>query len=193
MSENEALDSAEKCADDRIVALVGPRCSGKSTLGRRLAEVSNCPFTDLDEELLAAFNAARGAGVSTLREAGEVLSEVGQERFRDLEEAALRRVLERGGPRVLATGGGVVEREANRSLLRERCVCVRLDVEPNILRARMLADPTSRPSLTGAPPEDEIAALLARRNPLYEAVSHFTLSASSDDIEEVVQRLAKLL
>lgn len=172
-----------------IVSLIGPRCSGKTTLGWRFAETRGWSFSDLDAELLRLFNAGRAAGEPVLYQAGEVLARLGESEFRDLEQRALAEVLERDGPRVLATGGGVVEREANVRALRASTRCVWLKVEPAILRARMLADPALRPSLTGARPEDEIEALLARRNPLYEATSHFTLTPDPDDVEGAVRAL----
>ena len=91
----------------RVLALVGLRCSGKTTVGRALAERSGAAFVDLDEQV--AFQAGLGS-------AGEVIEALGLERFREMEAAALARVLEAAEDRtVLATGGGPWSERARRS------------------------------------------------------------------------------
>ena len=160
-----------------IVALVGPRCSGKTSVGRELARRLRWPFVDLDDEL---------AG----RPAGELLAEIGESTFRDLEEKALRTVLERGGPMVLACGGGVVERDRSRELLARRTTCVWLRASPAELARRMRGDPTRRPSLTGANPVDEIEAILARREPLYAEVASIAIDGRGLGIDEIAKEVA---
>ena len=88
------------------LALLGLRASGKSTVGRWLAERLGRPFLDLDDLLLEA---ARRAGRRE-ESAGKLLAEAGPAEFRAFEAEALRRVLEPGLEVVLATGGGVLER-----------------------------------------------------------------------------------
>jgi shikimate kinase len=94
---------------------------------------------------------------------------------------------------VLATGGGVVERAANRERLLRETTCVRLVVPPARLRQRLAADPTFRPALhpasEGSNPLDEIEAVLERREPLYKATCHFTLDGEADDIEGLAARI----
>ena len=109
--------------------------------------------------------------------------------------AALRALLdearEASRSLVLATGGGVVEYEENLELLRERTTCVWLNADVEVLRARMRADATPRPALTGDDPVAEIERIADRRNPLYCSVAHFTFDASSDDIDGVAQSVTK--
>ncbi len=145
----------------RPIALLGLRASGKSTVGRLLAERLERAFVDLDDE--TAIEDAALRGVPDLRAVGEVLAHEGVERFRDLESRALERVLARTQPLVIATGGGVVERAQNRLLLRTRADCVWLRVPVDELQRRLRADATPRPSLTGADPVAEVPAIAARR------------------------------
>jgi len=157
----------------RTIALVGLRCSGKSSVGRALAERLALPFVDLDAEL-ARLARERHGGAE--RPAGAWLAELGEPAFRDLETAALERVLARPAPCVLATGGGVVERAANRSLL-AACTCVWLQVPAAELARRMEADPTPRPGLLGPDPTAEIEELERRRAPLYAVLEPLAVDA----------------
>lgn len=151
----------------RVLALVGLRCSGKTTVGRALAELSGAAFRDLDEEV------ASRAGLGS---AGEVIEELGLDRFRELESAALARVLETAGGRtVLATGGGAVESAGSVERLRQDAFVVWLRAPLGVLRQRMGDDPTSaRPRITPGD-EDEFISLDRRRGPLYEAAADVVL------------------
>lgn len=176
-----------------IVALIGPRCSGKTSVGRELARQLRWPFVDLDDELAATHAAARALG--RMPAVGEVLAEVGEPAFREMEERALRETIAKGGPVVVACGGGVVERESSRELLASRATCVWLRVSATELARRMRADPTPRPSLTGGDPVEEIATVLARREPLYAEIAAITIDGRGLGVEEiaaeVVARLGK--
>ena len=168
------------------------RCSGKSTVGRRLAELLERPFLDLDEELVKA---ARSAGSP-----GEFLRREGVEAFRELEAEVLGRVLlgrvlgaarEDKSP-VLATGGGVVERPGNRLLLASSAVCVWLDVPAEVLRRRMSLQPepsVERPALEGEDPLEEIPRLLARRAEFYQGLAAHVVEAGSGSVDEVARKI----
>jgi shikimate kinase len=155
-----------------VLALVGLRCSGKSTVGRALAARTGARFVDLDEAVAAAAGAASAA---------EVIEARGLEAFRDLEEATLAGVLESATePTVLATGGGTVERQASRERLRSRARVVWLRAPLAELRARMEADrSTDRPRITDGD-EDEFIFLERRRAPHFEALA--------DEVVEVAGR-----
>jgi shikimate kinase len=167
-----------------VVALVGLRCSGKSSVGRELARLLERPFVDLDDEV------AFLAGTDT---AGAVIEELGLGAFRRLEARALERLLTAGEPGVLATGGGVVEQALNRQWLAQHTRCVWLRADPALLRARLKADPTPRPSLTGADPADELEGLSKRRAPLYAEVAELTVDVGEAPPRALAQRIAALL
>ncbi len=166
------------------VALVGLRCSGKSTVGGALAELLGATFVDLDEVVAEA----DGGGAS----AGDLLERIGLDAFRDLEREALASVLATGGPTVVATGGGCVETLACRTML-ARVRTFWLDAPPEVLAARLRADDTPRPSLTGADPAEEFVLLAKRRAPWYAEVSEHTLDATRSPAElasRIAERLA---
>ena len=173
-----------------VLALLGLRASGKSTLGRALARELGLAFVDLDLELLQA---AKRAGLKA-SSAGELLARQGEREFRALEAHALRRVLEPGPRLVLATGGGVVEREDNRAWLARAAHCVLLVVPAEVLAARRAADPLARPPLAGAAdPRQEAELLWRRREGHYRALAEIVLEAGREPPEVLLARLLEAL
>lgn len=161
------------------VALVGARGAGKTTVGRALAEALERPFVDLDDEV----ERLGGAPV------GDVLTRLGDDAFRALEERALREVLERAPEAVLATGGGTLTRQGARDLLRERTAAIYLHAAPEVLAARVVADAgRARPALRPGGPLAEARALVAERDPLYREVARLVVDASRD-VNEVVAEI----
>lgn len=171
------------------LALLGLRCSGKSTVGRALAAELGLPFVDLDQELLRAGRYA-GWRVASV---GELLERAGQADFRDLEAGALRRVLESSPRLVLATGGGVVERSDNRAWLRRVARCVVLSVPLEILAARLRADPALRPPLLGQDAAAELAELCARREPHFRALAEVVIECGDAPPADIVRRIRAAL
>jgi shikimate kinase len=125
--------------------------------------------------------------------AGEILQSQGEPAFRALESQALTEILRRETCCVLATGGGVIEREENRRALAENAVCIWLRVEPAELARRIRADPTPRPSLTGEDAASEIPNLALRRDPLYAALAHTTLDGTRLPPAALAKELAREL
>lgn len=173
-------------ASATIVALIGPRCSGKTSVGRVLARQLGWAFVDLDDEIAATHAAERS--IERIPGAGEVLAEVGETAFRAMEERVLRERLAKGGPVVIACGGGVVELASTRQILARRATCVWLRVSATELARRMRADPTIRPSLTGGDPVEEIETVLARREPLYAEVAAITIDGRGLGVDEIAAR-----
>lgn len=152
------------------LTLVGYRASGKSTVGRLAAARLGWPFIDADSVVEADL------GMPIKR----YFAERGEDAFRDAEQAALARILAGEGCLVLATGGGAVLREANRTLLAARGGTVAyLHAPAEALQARLRHSAGGRPSLTGGNVADEVPALLARRDPLYRATAAHIVDATA--------------
>lgn len=172
------------------LALLGLRCSGKSTVGRLLAAELERPFVDLDEEVVRLGRYAGWRAAS----AGELLALAGQAVFRELEAAAVRRAFEPSPRTVVATGGGVVERADNRAWLARAGRCVFLSVPLEVLAERLRADPTPRPPLLGGDdPAAELAALSARREPLYRELAEAVIECGAEAPDVVVARVRHAL
>jgi shikimate kinase len=169
------------------VILIGYRGSGKSTVGRKLADRLWQTFVDLDELIV------RRAG-RTIR---EIFEQDGEAAFRDLETAALREVLPLQD-HVMALGGGAVLREENRRAIAasgHRVIYLRC--EPEVLARRIAADPNtaaSRPALTSAGSSvDEVQRVLAEREPLYRATMHGELDVTNLSADDAVVYLVRMM
>jgi len=175
----------------KTLALVGLRCSGKSTLGRHLAQALDRQLVDLDDAMLSEANsdAMEGHGEDRYESAGGILSDIGEQAFRDLETRTLERVLSSGRPLVLATGGGIIDRPANRALLREQATTVWLTCDIGTLQERMRQSPLSRPALLGSDPIAEIPELAERRAPLFREVAAFEHDSGTSSVEELTQEI----
>jgi XRE family transcriptional regulator, aerobic/anaerobic benzoate catabolism transcriptional regulator len=140
-----------------LIALVGLRGAGKSTIGRALAQKLGLAFFELDALVEQA------AGLSL---AG-IFSLHGEAYYRRLAREVLTRFLAETDAGVLATGGGLVlDREAWR-LLQRRCSTVWLQATPDDHWQRVLAQGDERPSSASPHARDELRALLKAREPLY--------------------------
>ena len=173
----------------RPVALVGLRGSGKTAVGRELGLLLRRPLVDLDVAVVrfGTYSGYRAASP------GELLERAGRARFRDLEATALRMHLEPQTEIVLATGGGVVEREDNRVWLGRSAATVWLDASDATLLSRLAADPTARPSLTGLAPAEELRLLRARRAPYYAEVAFLRLSTDEEEPPALARKVAAAL
>ncbi len=152
------------------LVLVGYRGTGKSTVGRILAGRLGLPFADADVELEALVG----------RPIPAIFAEQGEAAFRDWEERVLRDLGARPGM-IVATGGGVVLRERNRSLMKSFGFVAWLTADPEVLAGRLRADPgglANRPALTGAGTLGEIARVLEERTPLYREVADAIVDTS---------------
>ena len=165
-----------------LIFLIGARACGKSTLGRLLAERLRLAFADTDQHLCAA------AGM----EVDEIVARNGWPAFRTLESAALRECAQ--ARTVVATGGGMALDPRNREFMRATGTVFFLDVPAQVLATRLTQDPraTQRPSLTGLPPAEEIARVLAEREPVYRAAAHHSIPAGRP-VPELVPELAKII
>lgn len=123
----------------RPLIVNGFMASGKSSVGKRVAELSGRPFVDLDSRIEARF----GAPVS------RIFSEQGEAAFRRAEREELLAALEPSGEApVIAVGGGCLVRRELRLSALDRAVVVSLQVTPEEVALRVGSD-TSRPNLAG--------------------------------------------
>jgi shikimate kinase len=172
------------------IALVGLRASGKTSVGRELARRLGCAFVDLDEETAHAFQKSKTSKHTARSTVGEVLTALGESAFRDLESHTLERVLSGPHALVLATGGGVVERETNLDVLARQSIVVWLEVPVPELQRRMRADPTPRPPLFGRDAIDEVPEVAHRRDAVYARIARLTVGGWPGSPSEVAERIS---
>ncbi|WP_027079241.1 shikimate kinase [Luteimonas mephitis] len=163
------------------LVLVGPMGSGKSSIGRRLAERFGLAFFDADREI----EAQAGASIATIFECA------GEAAFRARERVVLAALLANEGA-VIATGGGAVLDPRTRQLLHQRGFVVHLHVDIPQQLARLARD-RSRPLLAGDDREAVLRRLADIRDPLYADVADLRFDTASMSAAETAAKLGRLL
>ena len=162
----------------RSVVLIGPMGSGKSTVGRALAQRLMLRHVDSDDLVV------RAAG----RAISEIFDTEGEAAFRTLETNALAEALDREGA-VISTGGGIVVSEANRTMLLDSpALVVWLDATIDALASRV-GSGRGRPLLAGDVRET-LREKIAERAPWYLDVADLRVDTSemrhSDCVDAIV-------
>jgi shikimate kinase len=157
------------------IILIGFMGSGKTSLGRRLAERLSYGFRDTDQLLE--------------KKAGDTINRIfavhGEEYFRNLETDLLKELLPGIDQTVLSTGGGLPLREQNTKLLKEMGYVVYLKASRQTTLQRLKGD-TTRPLLQGEEVEQKVDRMLSVRTPIYERAAHKIIATDDKSIEEIV-------
>jgi shikimate kinase len=159
------------------VVLIGPPGSGKSTVGHRLADELGVAFRDTDADV----EAVAGKPVS------DIFIEDGEDRFRDLEAAAVRLALaEHDG--VLSLGGGAILREATQDLLAGHTVVyLQVSLSDAVKRVGLA---TARPLLV-LNPRSRLKKLMDERQPVYHRLATLVVDTSDREPEEITREILK--
>ena len=163
------------------VVLVGFMGSGKTTVGRALAEALSWAFLDFDDEI------ARVEGMSV----PEIFRARGEEHFRTVEARVGRKLLDRTNV-VLATGGGwaAVPGRLDEVPPGTETFWLRVSVEEAVRRAS--GDVGSRPLLAGDAPLDRATGLLREREPFYRAAGT-AVDTNGRSVEDVTTEILRVL
>ena len=159
-----------------LITLCGFMGSGKTTVGKVLADFLGCPFLDLDDLVV------KKAGKSI----PEIFAEDGEPAFRVMEAQVLRKTVEKyaESTAVLALGVGAVMTPASASLLHGKTDCIYLRATLETLSARLEGETAGRPLA-----DDSLAARLAEREPVYEETAHVTVDTDGLSPEEVADEI----
>ncbi len=161
------------------VILIGYRCSGKTSVGKSLAQKMGLSFVDTDELLVEK----HGRSVS------EIVRNDGWDGFRGLEQAVIQEVCARDST-VIATGGGAVLDPANVSASQHSGPVVWLKVQPETVKQRMALDDDTdvlRPPLTSKGLYAEISEVMNARIPCYKKAMDFSIDTDGQTIIEIAE------
>jgi shikimate kinase len=178
LPENNLYSFSMKFQKEKII-LTGYRATGKSSTGKILADLLGFGFIDTDQ----AIESRQGETIAELVDRG------GWELFRRQEEDMLFE-LARSKNMVIATGGGAVIHEKAWAKLRENGLVVWLKAGVKAICQRLAADSDnedSRPALTEMGTMNEIAMVLAERQPFYEKNSDLAINTEEKTPEEVAE------
>lgn len=162
----------------RPLLLNGFMASGKTTLGRLVAERAGSEFIDLDERI------EQRAG----RRVSEIFAERGEAVFRRLEAEELGQVLDAGRPGVVAVGGGALLARGQRLRAIDAAVVVTLAASVDEIVRRSAQQPGVRPLLDGVDARERTSALLEQRAPAY-AECHASIDTTGQTSEALALRL----
>jgi shikimate kinase len=165
----------------RAVILTGFMGTGKSSVGTVLARMTGWEFMDLDALIVQA----------AARTINELFAEHGEPYFRSLESAELRKVAERSGNLILATGGGAVLAPENRAIFKQMGAVVNLTATPDVISAR-LRHADDRPLLSDGAALEKIERMLREREPCYTEAD-IRIDTAGKKIEDVAAEILAYL
>lgn len=165
----------------RNIVLTGFMGTGKTAVGRLLAERLQRPLIDVDSEI------EREHGTSI----AEIFAGQGEAAFRSMEAAVIRRLAGTEGS-IISTGGGAVLREENLDTLRRTGIVVCLTASPETVLKRTSVAAGARPLLRTEDPLGRIIEMLRVRRPFYEKADLIIDTEGktpADVAEEIIARI----
>ena len=162
--------------------LCGMMGAGKTTVGLKIAELTNRRWYDTDEVIVKNYGAIP-----------DIFARFGEAYFRKIETQTVRELSAEDGV-ILSVGGGLVLKEENVGILREKGKIVYLRASFQTLSSRLKAD-GKRPLLSG---EDEtlserIKRLLKERTPTYERVADFVVDVDGKTPDQIAREIVKMI
>jgi shikimate kinase len=159
--------------------LIGYRCTGKTTIGKSIADAIDWSFVDAD--------------IMLVRECGKHIKDIvdteGWKAFRRRERSTLKQICTKKR-QVVATGGGVVLDKANIEAMQTSGMVIWLGATAETIQERMLQDENIgnfRPALTDKGRMEEIEDMLLKRNPYYESASDFSIHTDDVPVDEITE------
>ena len=163
------------------IVLIGFMGSGKTAVGKRLANKLNMQFFDTDE------NIEKVSGMSI----GKIFNDYGEVRFRSEETLAVKRACMMNNC-VIATGGGAVLIPENVDFLAKSGVIVALEASPEEIQKRVSKRNSFRPLLGNDKSIENITKLLEQRIPIYNKAD-YKINTTGKELEAVVAEIMELL
>jgi shikimate kinase len=167
------------------IVIIGYRASGKTRVGRRVAQRLGWPYVDVD----------RGIEKATNKTIKQIFEENGEPYYRQVEAGVAREMLG-GDGQVVSFGGGTLMEPPNQALINHHVLVVYLEAPVDVLWQRAQADPESEknrpPLLKSKGGREEIVDMLKKRAPVYEQFANLTLDATQDP-EFLVDRVIEAL
>ncbi|MDH3997835.1 MAG: shikimate kinase [Desulfuromonadales bacterium] len=164
------------------IVLIGYRGTGKSHVGTLLAQRLGKQVVSMDAEIVKD----AGMGVP------QIVEQRGWPGFRDLETEQARKLAGRDNL-VIDCGGGVIEREENIDILRQKATIFWLKASVDAIVAR-IGDDNQRPALTeGKSFTEEVAEVLDVRTPKYQAAAQHAIDTDVLTPQQVAERILEIL
>ncbi|MEW6375577.1 MAG: shikimate kinase [Thermodesulfobacteriota bacterium] len=167
------------------IVLIGYRCAGKSTVGKRLSDRTLMRFVDTDDLI----EECHGVLIR------DMVRSHGWDHFRKMERKIIKEISAQDNL-IIALGGGAVLDPENIMILKKNGLIIWLKADREVLLKRMGEDPRTifkRPTLTGKGVLEELEEVMAYRAPLYERAAEIELDTSVLDVEAAVEGVLSIL
>ncbi len=165
---------------NKNIALIGFMGSGKTLVAKKLGELFDWEVISIDALIIEK----EGKAI------GDIFAESGQSYFRQLEKDFLKQAVERQSV-IIDGGGGIILDEANRTLLKEKCVVIHLSASADVIYER-IKDETHRPLVNVDDPKTKIEELLEKRQSFY-AQADYVIKTDHKNPEAVCQEIKEMI
>ncbi|MEN2984760.1 MAG: shikimate kinase [Dictyoglomaceae bacterium] len=165
------------------LSFIGFMGSGKTNVGKKVSFLLKIPFLDLDEYIEKKLETS----------IYKIFEEKGEEYFRSLETSALKEIFSLFPEVVLSTGGGIVLREENRKILKERSKVIYLKGSFENLMRNLEKEEEFRKRPLLKKSREELLNLWKSRLPLYEECADIILSVDNKNIDEITHEVIERL
>jgi shikimate kinase len=180
IADDEQIERVRTRLGGRCIVLIGMMGAGKTSIGRRLANLLHLTFLDADMEIEKAANLT----------IPEIFEHYGEAHFREGEARVIARLIA-GGPAVVATGGGAFMSAETRKRCRTSAITIWLKAEVPVMLERVRKK-GNRPLLSGPDPERRMRELLTERQPVYALADIVIASRDGPHQTVVAEMLAAL-
>ncbi len=160
------------------IILIGYRACGKTSIGKHIADITKKKFVDIDNLIEKKAN----------QNIADIFKCYGEKHFRELETEILFSIRNISDV-VISTGGGIVESEHNRSIIKNLGFVVWLKAFPQTIYNRIVSDKLIRPPLTNLNLLEEIEFILKKRNQYYSEIANFIIDTDYLTIEECANEI----
>ena len=167
--------------DFKNIFIIGSMGSGKTSIGKMLAQKNCLSFLDTDHEII------RSCGYSI----PDIFEKFGEEHFRDLETEQLRKMntIEN---HVISTGGGIILRDDNKKLMKDLGIIIFLDINIDSQVDRV-KNRKNRPLLNNKNLKDNLLSLKKIRDPIYKKISNYIIDVSGKERDQVINEIQKII
>ena len=162
------------------IALVGMMGCGKTTIGKLIAKELGFSFVDTDELIVEEEN----------RSINKIFEENGEEYFREIETSILIKTLNNDN-QIISTGGGIIKKDENIKLLKEKSIVIYLEADDKTLYNRVKNN-KGRPLLNVDNMQEKITTLLKERENKYKQ-AHNTISTKNKEPNDIANEITGII
>ncbi|MCI7740531.1 MAG: shikimate kinase [Clostridiales bacterium] len=164
------------------IVVIGFMGSGKTRVGKKLAQDLHMEFLDVDKKIAHDMKMP----------ISDLMSKFGEPFYRALETKTIKDMLEVETPTVLSVGSGLPIQEQNHKYLKKLGVIIYLEASVETLKERLSGD-NKRPALRGVNLTEKITKMLASRAPVYEKLADIKVVTGEVTFHELVKQIESKL